>query len=265
MNIQTVHTDTCSMNYIRFGHGEKRFVIIPGLSVQSVLLSAEAIAAAFRSFTEDYTAYLFDRRSEVPEGYSIGDMARDTAQAMKALELKDTHIYAASQGGMISMIIAADYPELAGKLVLASTAAQVTRERYQVPESWVELAKAGRAEDLYMAFGSKVYPADVFENLRSFFSETAKTVTEQDLARFVILAESMKDFSAVDSLERITCPLLVIGSRDDKVLGEAASEQIAEAIPGAELFLYDGYGHAVYDTAPDFTERMLDFFRHCSQ
>lgn len=59
MNIQTVRTPSFTMEYVRFGSGEKHFVILPGLSVQSVLISAQAVAAAYKSFAQDYTVYLF--------------------------------------------------------------------------------------------------------------------------------------------------------------------------------------------------------------
>ena len=58
------------------------------------------------------------------------------------------------------------------------------------------------------------------------------------------------------------CPVLVIGSNDDKVLGGEASVQIMEALKGksgCELFMYDGYGHVAYDLAPDYRERMMKF------
>ncbi|MBQ2617108.1 MAG: alpha/beta hydrolase, partial [Synergistaceae bacterium] len=59
-----------------------------------------------------------------------------------------------------------------------------------------------------------------------------------------------------------TCPVLVLGSNDDRVLGGEASVQIMESLKvksGCELFMYDGYGHAAYDIAPDYRERMLKF------
>ena len=42
--------------------------------------------------------------------------------------------------------------------------------------------------------------------------------------------------------------------KDDKVLGPQASVLISEHIPHSELFMYEGYGHAAYDTAPDYRE-----------
>ena len=85
ITIETVNLPDFSMDYFRFGKGERTFVILPGLSVQSVMGAAEAIAAEYRPLTEDYTVYVFDRRKELPPVYTVADMARDTATAMEAL------------------------------------------------------------------------------------------------------------------------------------------------------------------------------------
>ena len=57
----------------------------------------------------------------------------------------------------------------------------------------------------------------------------------------------------------ISCPVLVIGADSDRVLGGEASEEIASAIPGAELYMYEGYSHGVYEQANDFNSRVLEF------
>ena len=103
----------------------------------------------------------------------------------------------------------------------------------------------------------------MFEQSRELLTEAAKTVTPDELKRFVIMAEGIRDFNVIDDLGKISCPVLVIGSNDDKVLGGETSRQIMECLsdkPGCELFMYDGYGHAAYDIAPDYRERMLKFF-----
>ena len=260
--IETVRTDTFTMDYFRFGTGEDTLVILPGLSVQSVMGSADAVAEAYQLLAEDYTIYLFDRRNELPATYSVQEMARDTAEAFRALGLEKVCLFGASQGGMIAMDIAIENPELVQKLVLGSTSACVTEEQYGPLEKWIRLAEDGDAEGLYMALGEGLYPEEIFEQSQELLAEAAKTVTEEELARFIIIAEGTKGFDVTDDLEKIACPVLLIGSRDDQVLGAAATEQIAEHLQGRsdfELYMYDGYGHAAYDTAPDYKERMLHF------
>ena len=50
MKTDTVITKGIEMPYITFGTGERAFVILPGLSVKSVLFSAKAIEAAYTCF-----------------------------------------------------------------------------------------------------------------------------------------------------------------------------------------------------------------------
>ena len=126
--IETVRTKEFSMDYIKFGHGPRNYVILPGLSVQSVMGAADAVIDAFSLAHEDFTLYLFDRRNELPAEYSIYDMAKDTAAAIKALGLNDIFLFGASQGGMIAMTIAIEYPELVKKLALGSTTSHVTKD-----------------------------------------------------------------------------------------------------------------------------------------
>ena len=44
--IETVHAEGFAMDFFRFGHGEKTLVILPGLSVDSVMKYADAVADA---------------------------------------------------------------------------------------------------------------------------------------------------------------------------------------------------------------------------
>ena len=70
-----VYTDGFSMAYIRFGHGRNPLVILPGLSIQSMIPLAPALVKQYEIFTKDFTVYVFDRRLEVPSNYPICEMA----------------------------------------------------------------------------------------------------------------------------------------------------------------------------------------------
>lgn len=263
IKIETVKTNDFEMDYFKFGSGKDTMVIIPGLSVDGVMKYADAVATAYAPMTEVYTIYVFERRKDLPKEYTVYDMARDTAAAIRTLGLKDIYLFGASQGGMISMVIAIEEPELVRKLVLGSTAAGVDEKQYQkAVGEWVRLAKEGKKEELYLSFGKGVYPEEIFEQARYMLVEGAKAVTEEDLSRFVILAEAVKGFDVSDRLTKISCPVLVIGSKDDAVLGGEASEKLFESIKDrsdCELYMYEGYGHAAYDLAPDYKERLLRF------
>lgn len=262
IQIETVKTDAFSMDYFKFGNGGQKLIIIPGLSVQSVMGSADLVASAYAGMADSFTVYVFDRRSDIPEEYTVDDMARDTAEAISVLGLTDVDIFGASQGGMIAMKIAADHPDLVRKLVLGSTSAKIGDKEYDVVRKWIDLAKKGDAKALYLAFGEAIYPEDIYEQSKDLLIQVAGTVTEDDMNRFVILAEGMKGFDITAELDRISCPVLLIGSSDDNVLGAEASAPITDHLKdkdGFALYMYDGYGHAAYDTAPDYKDRILQF------
>ena len=264
VRIEAVNAASFSMEYFTFGLGERAFVILPGLGVQSVIGFADSVADAYQVFSDDYTVYVFDRRSELPAAYSVCEMARDTAEAIRALGLGSINLFGASQGGMIALQMAVEEPRLVRKLALGSTSSCVDEAQFKAIEKWIGLARAKDKAGLYEAFGKAVYPAAVFEESRALLVEASKTVSDEDLDRFIILAEGTRDFDVTDDLARIACPVLVMGSMDDQVLGPNASVRIAQHLNDqgrhALLHMYDGYGHAAYDTAPDYRERLLRFF-----
>ena len=100
------------MYYVSFGHGEKSFVILPGLSDGLATVKDKALlrAAPYRHYMEKYTVYLFSRKNDMPEGYSIRDMASDQARAMQTLGIERAAVMGVSQGGMIAQYLAIDIP-----------------------------------------------------------------------------------------------------------------------------------------------------------
>ena len=88
VKVQTVNTDKFKMKYFKFGSGDKPAVIIPGLSLKSVSESADSVASAYKAMKRDYTVYVFDRRLDCGDSYSIEVMADDTIEALDILGIK---------------------------------------------------------------------------------------------------------------------------------------------------------------------------------
>ena len=263
MDISTVKTDSFSMDYFRFGHGDRTLVILPGISVQSVMGAADAVASAYQPLEDDFTIYVFDRRKDLPPVYTVRDMARDTAKAFRELSLDQVCLFGASQGGMMAQVIAIEYPELVSRMVLGSTSAHVKDEQFGVLEQWIGLAREGDREGLYLSFGKEIYPPEVFDEYKEALAAAAKTVTDEELKRFIILAEGTRGFDVTGELSGIKCPVLAVGVYEDGVLSADATMEIAVNLDyrsDFRLYMYTGFGHAAFDTAPDYRERLLRFF-----
>ena len=263
IKIETVQLSGLSMDYFKFGSGEKTFVILPGLSITSVMSAADAIAAGYKLMEKDFTVYVFDRRKLLPKKYTIYDMAKDTVRVIKELGLKNIYLFGASQGGMIAMNIAVEYPSLVKKLVLGSTSSHITDNQLETLNKWIDLAAKGDKEGLCLSFGELVYPPKLFKQNIEFFKNMSKAVTDDDLKRFIILAEGTKGFHLTGVLKVINCPVLAIGVYEDPVLDSDATMELAEQLDWNRkfnLYMYTGFGHAAFDTAPDYRQRIYDFF-----
>lgn len=263
IQIETVEADGFSMDYFRFGSGKKTMVILPGLSVQSVMKLADAVAEAYRPLAGEFTVYLFDQRKEMPEKYSFREMARDTAEALRKLGLRQVCLLGVSMGGMTAQEIALRDPDLVGRLALGSSAALETPQLRETLARWTRLAKAGDAWGLYNAFGEDVLSSGLFEQAKALLPGMAESVTKEELKRFAILSEGLEGFDVRGELGKIRCPVLVLAARDDRTMGGDTAVPFEQAFGGRgdfSLYLYEGYGHAAYDYAPDYKERLLRFF-----
>ncbi len=259
--VKTAVFEGGKMDYIVFGSGEKAFVILPGLAVHSVMSLGNAVHAAYSSFCDEYTVYLFDRTEHIGEGYSIGDLAHDTALALEAIGVKNADVFGASQGGMMAISLAIEHPELVHKLILGSTLSRVNETFLTVASVWLEKAEKRDEEGLLAAFVDSVYSENTLSQYRETLMESNRGITEEEWKRFIILASSCLEFDSYDELGKIQCPVLVLGSEGDRVVTAEASREIASVL-NCELHIYPSvYGHAVYDEAPDYRSRCLEFLR----
>lgn len=248
------------MDYIVFGEGEKKFVIIPGLSVHSIMSFADAVEEAYKDFSEDYTVYLFDRPKELADNATIREMAEAAAAAMKALNIENAYIFGASQGGMIAQYIAIDHPKLVRRLILGSTLSRPNDTFRKAVNEWIQLAEHKEEEGLVERFVEDVYSAKTLELYRDILISANLGIKDAEYERFIILAKSCLAFDCYEELANIQCPVLVLGSKGDKVVTPEASEKIAKVL-NCEIYLYDDcYGHGVYDEALDYKQRCKDFF-----
>ncbi|MBR3000483.1 MAG: alpha/beta hydrolase [Oscillospiraceae bacterium] len=247
------------MDYLRFGKedGEK-FVILPGLSLKSVMGSADAIISAYSLLADDYDVYLFDHVREEPDGYTIADMAKDTLAAFDRSGLDRVHLMGVSMGGMVAQAIAITDPGRVTSLVLCSTAMDITHANEAALTDWQRLAEERDTPALMASFGEYVYSPSFYSQYKDFIIASGEGTTEQDYRNFLISLEAIKRFDVSDRISSITCPVFVIGAGEDRVLGSQAAYDLSNAL-NCRYYIYEGYGHGVYDEALDYLSRIKDF------
>ena len=252
-----------TMDYIRFGNGEKNLIILPGLGdgLQTVKGTALPMALMYREFAKKYTVYAFSRRNALPEGFTTRDMARDQAEVMEQLGIERADILAVSMGGMIAQYLAIDFPEKVGKLVLTVTCARPNPILRESIEEWVSLAGKGDHAAFMDSNLRRIYSESYYRKNKWLAPIVGQLMKPKSYDRFFVQAAACLIHDAWESLHRIHPPTLVIGGEQDLALGGEASGEIAAKIPGAELFMYKQWGHGLYEEASDFNQVVMDFLK----
>ena len=234
--------------------------MIQGLNTRGLKGAGVSLAWMYRIFAKDYRVFLFDRRAEVTSGFTVRDMAADVAAAMDALHLTDADILGVSQGGMIAQHLAIDRPDLVRKLVLAVTLSRDNDTVCRVVRNWIDLTEQGKMKELVSDMAAKMYSNAYLKRYRPFLPLLTILQKPKDIPRFIILAKACLGCKVYEELARIQCPVLVIGGEQDQVVGADASREIAEQL-NCPIYMYENLGHAAYEEAKDFNQKVYDFLR----
>jgi len=259
----TLSIDNTEMDYIRFGAGTEILIMLPGLGdgLRTTKGTALPMALMYRMFAKDYTVYAFSRKTELSEGISTRDMAKDTKKAMDALGIPKAHIFGVSMGGMIAQHLAIDYPEAVDKLILTVTSAQPNPILTEAITEWKNLALEGDHTALMESNLRRIYSDSYYRKNKWMMPILGKLTKPRSYDRFLVQADACLTHDAYDDLDHIQSPTLVIGGEQDHALGGDASREIAARIPGAVLHMYHQWGHGLYEEAKDFNPLVLSFLR----
>ena len=256
-----VPIDGTEMEYIAFGKGSKTLIMIPGLGEGLTTVGGTAVpfALLYRRLAKDFRVYLFSRRTVMPEGFTTRDMAEDIYRAMVHLNIPSANVLGVSLGGMIVQHLAIHHPQAVEKLILCVTLPYENHALVSCLTGWLEMAARGDVKGIMidtLRKSNTKYVGITAAAYRIFGGLFPK----KHLDRFRIMAHAGLAHNAGDSLHRITCPTLIIGGRLDQIVTGEASEQLHRLIPHSELYMYEEYGHGLYEEAPDFWDRVAAFF-----
>ena len=251
------------MDYVSFGSGPLPLVILPGLSdgLATVKGKALLLAPAWKPFFHACTVYMFSRRNNLPRGYTIRKMADDQSEAMHVLHLENAVVIGVSQGGLIAQLLAADHPECVRRLVLVVTAPYCNACLCENLKTWKTMAEEHRHGDLMRDTAEKSYSDAHLKEYRKFYPLLGLLAKPKSYERFFASIDAIESFDARKDLPKISCPVLILGGRKDKTVTGEASEELHAMLEGSELYMYDEYGHAIYEEAKDFNDRILSFLQ----
>ena len=219
-----------------------------------------------------FRCILFDNRgvgfSDKPEGpYTSAQMADDCAALLDALNIFSARVAGVSMGGIIAQQLALRHPDKVQSMVLMCPWARCDRKAEAVFKHMMH-AKRLRPEEFSNFVQLLIYDKsswdkdDVYEELLQSQQQDAVNPFPQPLHGLEGQAHACIDHNVLDKLPNIHQPCLVIGGEEDMFVPAWMVREVAEAIPNAELHLYENAGHAFHwEKIDDFNPRVLKWLQ----
>ena len=200
-----------------------------------------------------YTVWRLARRSGMPAGHSLEDMADDVARVIdEAFGGRVDVVVGLSMGGLIAQFLAARHPDAAGRVVLLSAAAVPTPATVESTRREGEAWGHGRYNEAGAAMFEDVLPGERLGWLRRLLGVPmgrmlAKSPTHP--ADVLVETAAVMDVDARPVLPGITAPVLLIYGEKDTSFAPDAVDETARLIPDCTLIRYSerGHGGAAWD------------------
>jgi len=264
--------------YRVYGSASRDLIIVPGI-ISHVEYAHElpGYGEFLDRLSGHYRIIVFDKRGN---GLSqkIEDSAPTLEQRMDDIRLvmdavgsQRATIMGISEGGSLSALFAAMYPERTTSLILfgafAHTPGLERLKRYPrlIGRLLKGLAMKRAVKSVYKTWGDgsfvrSVVPSRTIINneLRRKFREFELASTNAaDMAKMVSLLGEM-DVTAF--LKDVRCPTLVMHSHDDKLIPFSYGQALHEGIRGSELIELSDVGHTPYmATDPRIADEIISF------
>ncbi len=257
---KTLRISNKEFDYIQFGSGKKTLIMIQGLNTNGIHGAAVSLAYMYRMFSREYTVYVFDRRKYIEKEITVREIAQDIAEAMDALKIRKADIFGVSQGGMIAQYLAIDRPDLVHKMVLAVTLSRNNKTVENCIRNWIRMTEYNQYKELIRDMAVKMYSDAYIKRYRFIIPLLTLVQKPKDPERFIRMAQACLSCDTYEELYKIQCPVLVIGGSKDQIVTGAASLEMAEKLQ-CDCYMYEDLGHAAYEEAKDFNQRVLAFFK----
>ncbi len=198
-----------------------------------------------------------------PSWISLTQTVIDAADAMG---MDEFDLVGHSMGGGVSIMIAAQYPERVRRLILVDAVSFPFKVPLKGRLPLVPIV----GELLFWTYSKKMFVSfienDVFND---------KTLMDMKKVDYLYRVFAKKRSAALDSLratadprpvtdsiEKITCPTLLIWGSEDRLVPLAIGRLLNKKIPNSRLCVLDGCGHSPLEERPTETAAEIISFLH---
>jgi 3-oxoadipate enol-lactonase len=189
---------------------------------------------------------------------TVERLAADAVALLDALEIGRVRFVGLSIGGMVGQRFAAEYPDRVEALAICATGSRIGtaagwNERIETVQSEgiAAIAEAGMAR-WFTARARAERP----ELVRGF----ANMLTRTPLGGYVDGCRAVRDADLRADDARIRCRTLIVAGAEDPTTTPAMGAEMRDAIPSAELIVFEHASHMLCAEQPEATNAALLHF-----
>jgi pimeloyl-ACP methyl ester carboxylesterase/DNA-binding winged helix-turn-helix (wHTH) protein len=188
--------------------------------------------------------------------FTFEDWVTDLETVVEALGLTRFPLLGVSQGGAVAVAYAARHPEQVTKLVLCSAYARgrsvraVSDEERRAAALDLDLARVGWGRDdpaFRQVFAAQFLPDGTRADWQAFDHLQRRTTSPENAVRFL---EEFARIDVRDLAEQVSCPTLIMHSRDDHRVPMRYGEELAALISDSRLVALASNNHLLTETEP---------------
>jgi pimeloyl-ACP methyl ester carboxylesterase len=201
-------------------------------------------------------------RSKKSEFYKFTNFARDVVEVMKKEGFKKYSLIGRCFGGMVSLFLEAKYPKSSNNLILVDTSYKpprfvepVVRNPYlfKIFRLITKIVPDLRLKG-HVNFDNFIGTNDI--DLRRIISD----VLHVSLKSYLLISENLVGYNAIDLLDKISVPTLVIEGKEDTIFPPEIAEKLKERIENSEIGYIDKANHILVINNPLDLAREIERF-----
>ncbi len=222
----------------------------------------EALKARYRVIAYDQDGTGRAKATQLPQGYSIADMADQVLAILDETKTATCHFVGHALGALAGVDLARRHPTRVKSLTIVNGWATADAHTRRCFEIRVALLKGAGPEAYVRAQPIFLYPATwLAANAERMKQEDADALSGfQGTNNLLRRIEALLAFDATPHLSALTLPVLLAAARDDVLVPSSQSDYLASRLPNATLRIVPSGAHGFNVTEPAaFNEMLLAF------
>ena len=213
-------------------------------------------------FAERRRVHFVNRRKGLPRGMTMAEIAAEHADAIRALDSGPVDVAGISTGGWIAQQLAADHPDVVGRLLLLCTACRLGPEGRLLQRRVAARIRGGAQRQALAVMVAGVVPPGrgvIAAGAAAWLAGPRLIAAGDDLADMATTIEAEDAFDLAACASPIRAPTVIVAGSEDRFYRPELFAETARLIPGSRLLVLEGRGHVTAARDPGWSREIGRF------